>query len=305
MRLGAVMRRALSTVLAPALLTACLTACSNSTAGSSGSIDVVAGFYPLVFLAERIGGIHVTVKDLTPAGAEPHDIELTAHDVVKVREADLVLYLHGLAPAVDEAAGESKHALDVAAVTDQVSGYSAIEEGEKSKDTGLDPHVWLDLQRMGAIATAVRDRLVAADAAHADDYRQNASTLAAELFALDADFKTGLAHCARKDIVTSHNAFGYLARRYGLTQVGISGLVPDAEPAPGRLAEVTDYARHNHVTTIYFESIVSPKVAQTVANSIGARTAVLDPIESKPRGGDYLDGMRRNLAALRAGLGCG
>jgi zinc transport system substrate-binding protein len=264
----------------------------TSTANSS-KVDVVAGFYPLAFLAQRVGGDAVAVRDLTPPGVEPHEVELTVRQVVAIHDSDLLLYLRGLSPAVDEASGEAPTRLDLA---------SSVRVARR--DGVRDLHVWLDPDRMRAMALAVRDRLIGLDPAHADDYRVRAQVLVGELSALDGDFTRGLRGCARREVVTSHAAFGYLAARYGLDQVGITGLVPDAEPAPGRMAHVVRLARARGVTTIFFESVVSPKVARVVATSVGATTAVLDPIETRPAGSDYLGGMRRNLAALRAGLGC-
>lgn len=270
---------------------ALLTGCAGTKAGApdGGRPTVVAGFYPLAFLAEEIGGPGVRVIDLTPAGVEPHDVELTARQVARIEDAALVVYLHGLAPAVDAAAKDARRRLDVAAV-------AAPHRG--------DPHVWLDPQRMAAIARAVGAELARTDPDRGPEYRARADSLVARLTALDAELRTGLARCTRTDVITSHSAFGYLTARYGLTEVGITGITPEAEPGPGRLAEVTRIARAHHATTIYFESIVSPKVAESVARSVGASTAVLDPIETEPDGGDYLSAMRANLAALRKGLDC-
>jgi zinc transport system substrate-binding protein len=260
---------------------------------NTAKVDVVAGFYPLAFIAQRVGGDAVAVRDLTPPGVEPHEVELTVRQVVALHDSDLTVYLGGLAPAVDDAVHESRDRLDLAPVAHL-----------ESRAGVLDTHAWLDPERMRAMVRAVRDRLTTVDPGHAAGYRERAAALDGDLAGLDRDFRAGLRQCARTEVVTSHAAFGYLAQRYGLTQTGITGLVPDAEPAPGRLADVIRLAGAHHVTTIYFESVVSPKVAQTVATSVGARTAVLDPIETRPPSGDYLSGMRANLAALRAGLGC-
>jgi zinc transport system substrate-binding protein len=170
--------------------------------------------------------------------------------------------------------------------------------------TGADPHVWLDPLRMRAIVDAIASRLAARDPSHAVAYRQRAAATDAKLFGLDALFRQSLQHCAQTDIVTSHTAFAYLARRYGLHQVGITGLSPDGEPSPGRLAQVAQFARAHHVTTIFFESLVDPKLAKTVASEVGAKTAVLDPVEGVKAGDDYLSVMRRNAAELHTALGC-
>lgn len=282
-------RRLAVLVLALSVLTGCATSATHAGRAADGRLDVVAGFYPVAFLAEQIGGPAVHVVDLTPQGVEPHDLELTAQQVARIDDAGLVLYLSGLAPAVDAAAKDARRSLDVGTVANRHS---------------QDPHVWLDPLRMVAMARAVGAELEKVDPAHAPDYGARTESLVSQLNALDTELRTGLAHCVRRDVITSHSAFGYLTARYGLTQVGITGITPDAEPAPGHLAEVIRIARAHHATTIYFESIVSPKVAESVAQSVGARTAVLDPLETKPAGGDYLTAMRANLAALRAGLDC-
>jgi zinc transport system substrate-binding protein len=297
---------------------------SAATAGStSPSLTVAAAFYPLEFVVERIGGDRVAVEGLTPPGAEPHDLELGARQTARIVDADVLVHLSGLQPAVDEAAEQvAQRALDVASVVELREGYAELnheEEGEAHEGEGkahegegvahedeqqADPHVWLDPTLLAAIADAVADRFAELDADGADDYRSRAAALRAELQGLDEDFRNGLAQCARQDIVVSHNAFGYLAARYGLQQVGISGLSPEEEPSPARVAEAARYARQNGVTTIFFETLVSPAVAETVASEVGAQTAVLDPIEGQPEGGDYLTGMRSNLQALRTALDC-
>jgi zinc transport system substrate-binding protein len=182
----------------------------------------------------------------------------------------------------------------------------AEESQEEHADEGKDPHVWLDPVRLAAIADRLAERLGDADAAHRDGYRARAAALRTDLESLDREFAAGLTNCARTEIVTSHAAYGYLAARYGLEQIPIAGLDPEAEPTPQRVAEVAALARERGVTTIFFETLVSPKVAETVAAEIGAKAEILDPIEGLAPGSDdtYLTVMRANLARLRAALGC-
>ena len=269
-----------------ALLCLVLLAGCGSGSGSSDAVDVVAGFYPLAYVAERVGGPSVRVTNLTAPGVEPHDLELSPQQASRLEEADLAVYVKGFQPAVDDA----------------VSGGRGLDVGRGDED----PHVWLDPAGFAAVATAVGDRLAEIDPEHAGAYRERAAALGAELRGLDAEFRAGLTGCQRKDVVVSHDAFGHLARRYGLTQVGIAGLEPDADPSPARVAEVSRYARDHGVTTIFFETLVSPDVARTVAREAGVTTAVLDPVEglAEGSGDDYFSVMRRNLAALRTALGC-
>jgi zinc transport system substrate-binding protein len=296
-----------------ALLAAfCLTglaACGSAGAGGTGRVEVVAAFYPLEYVTKKVGGSHVAVTDLVKPGVEPHDLELNPRQVAAVSQAGLVVYLKGFQPAVDQAVeGEAKdRALDAATVTPLLGDHTPIEGGQAQQDeTGADPHLWLDPTRLARVADAVAARLGKVDPDHAAEFTRHAAALRTELTALDAEYRTGLAHCTSRSIVTSHNAFGYLARRYGLTQIGITGLTPDTEPTAARLAEVARLAKREKVEVIFFETLVSPKIAETLAAEVGARAEVLDPIEGLKagNGADYISVMRSNLATLRSALGC-
>ncbi|KOV13978.1 ABC transporter substrate-binding protein [Streptomyces sp. XY431] len=305
-----------------------LTACGSSggAQGAEGKLNVVASFYPMEFLADRIGGEHVKVTDLTAAGVEPHDLELTAKQVGAVKKADAIVYLKGLQPTVDKAvAGSgSKHRIDATAAAPLEDHHLAEghaegdghdhggdgqsgdgHDGHDHDGAAGDPHIWLDPTRYAAVARSVGDEFAKADPAHAEDYRKNTDELVGRLTALDQEFKDGLKDVRNRTFVTSHAAFGYLAGAYGLTQVAINGVDPESEPTPARLADVQKAAKENGVTTIFFETLVSPKLADTVAKDLGLRTAVLDPLEGvkDPAKDDYLSVMRQNLANLRTALG--
>ncbi len=273
-------------LLVLALAAGCTT---DTTQGLHGRVEVVASAYPFAWLAEQVGGPQVRVTNLVKPGTEPHDIELSPRQVVLVHAAAVVVYLKGFQAAVDDALDDGTQGLDLGTVVTRKQN---------------DPHIWLDPVRMEQSATAIGKRLAARDPKHAADFTKRAVAVVAALRALDASFQRELAHCARHEIVTSHSAFGYLAERYGLEQHGISGFTPDAEPSPSRIAEVSRYAREHGVTTIFFESLVDPKVARTVAGEIGAKTAVLDPIEGVLTGDDYLTVQARNVRALHQALGC-
>ncbi len=290
-------------------------ACGDDDSGASGSakdaLGVEASFYPLQWMAERVGGDRVEVSSLTPPGAEPHDLELTPSDVAGLIDADVVVYLDGFQPAVDDAVTEADadKVFDATEFADLSLTFTPIEEGEEAgEESGsVDPHFWLDPTRFATVATAFADFLGDLDPDGADAYAENAGALETELERLDAEFEAGLAACESTDLVTSHNAFGYLADRYGLEQVAITGLTPDDEPSPSDLAAVTDFVAENRVRTIYFETLVSPDIAEAIAEETGARTAVLDPIEGlddASEGEDYLEIMRANLANLRTGQPC-
>jgi zinc transport system substrate-binding protein len=321
------LKAALRPAAALALAALTVTGCTTQTQPPNGAgMDVVASFYPVQFAAQRVVGDLARVRSLTPAGAEPHDLELTAKDVAALSQAELVVYLSGLQPAVDKAVATQApaSALDVAAAArlTPLSGGGHGDAGRtpspatgasaggaastRAGGAGNDPHFWLDPLRLADVADAVASRLSVLRPDAASAFTANAAALRTELTALDAEFRAGLARCTSRYLVTSHRAFGYLADRYGLTQVGIAGLSPEAEPDARTLAELADLARANSVRTIYYETLVSPAVARTLAGSVGAATAVLDPIEGLAAGssGDYLSIMRGNLATLRAGQPC-
>ena len=257
--------------------------------GSGGSREsVVASFYPLAFAAQEIGGRRVDVQNLTPPGSEPHDLEATPKDVAAVGRASLVLLLgRGFQPQLEDAAGHRRSVLRLL----DTHGLAVH---------GNDPHVWLDPLRYAKMVEPI-GRALRAPAATA--------RFVGRLGALNREYQHGLAHCARRDVVTSHEAFAYLAERYRLHQIAVTGLSPEAEPEPGQLRRVVDLVRARGVTTIYFETLVSPRIADTVARETGARTAVLDPIEGltqdeEKRGENYFTLMRKDLRALEQGLGC-
>jgi zinc transport system substrate-binding protein len=277
-----------------------------------GQLQIVASFYPFQFIAERVAGSHAQVESLTKPGAEPHDLELTPRQVASVSDADLVIYEKTFQAAVDEAVKQSgnKNVLDTSTVV-PLEDHGPLGEDENHHDhegnTNLDPHVWLDPVHVVTITRAVADKLETIDPDHRADYQRNARTLIRQLEVLDREYRTGLRSCQRTDFITSHAAFGYLAERYGLTQISISGLSPDTEPSPARIAEVQRLATEHGVTTIFSETLVSPAVAKSIAGDLGLKTDVLDPIEGiteHSRGSDYIAVMRSNLTALEKANGC-
>ncbi|BFV59394.1 zinc ABC transporter substrate-binding protein [Kitasatospora sp. CMC57] len=289
-----------------------LTACggSSSAKDAGGKLDVVASFYPMEFLAQQIGGEHVKVTGLTKPGVEPHDLELTAKQVAQVKGADAVVYLKGLQPAVDKAVAQTdaKHVVDATAASPLVDHHLAEEEaegGHEHEGAAGDPHIWLDPNRYATVAKSLGAELAKADPSHAADYQRNTDRTVAELAALDQEFKDGLKDVKGRSFVTSHAAFGYLADAYGINQIAINGVDPEAEPTPAKLAEVQQAAKQHGVTTIFFETLVSPKLAETVAKDLGLKTAVLDPLEGvkDPAKDTYFSVMRQNLHNLQAAFG--
>lgn len=293
-------------ILASALLAGCV---ARSGATNDGKVSVVASFFPIFEAAQKVGGDRVDVTNLTPVGAEPHDLELSPPQLDSLLGADVLLYMgRGFQPAVEEAA-KGRHDGVTVDVLDAVADSLRGAQGQETLSGGLDPHVWLDPVLMGTIVSRVQQALTEADGEGAGTYEQNAQAYMAELTALDGRYRSGLTGCARTLVVTSHAAFGYLAGRYGLEQEAITGLDPEAEPDPKRLAELADLVREKGVTTIFTETLVSPRVAQTLAREVGVQTAVLDPLEGltadeQKAGEDYVSIMDRNLGTLRMALGC-
>ncbi len=310
------LRRIGAVASAPALALLAVTACSDDPASSqtTGKVNVVAAFYPFAFVAEQVGGADVTVQNLTKPGAEPHDLELTPRQVNDIAEADFAIYLKGFQPAVDEAIDQNQpaHALDVSTVVpldrpappgEEETDHS--EDGHEEQHVTGDPHIWLDPTKLASVTTAVGDRLATLDPSHAAEFRARARALTTRLTDLDNELSNGLGSCQQSDFVTSHAAFGYFAARYGLEQIPIAGLSPEAEPPPARIEQIQQEVRDRGITTIFFETLVSPDLAETIARDTGATTAVLDPIEGIKDIGrdDYFSLMRANLAALQKALG--
>jgi zinc transport system substrate-binding protein len=258
--------------------------CGSEEAGSRR--PVIAAFYPLAHAAQRIAPRR-DIENLTPTGGEPHDLELSPRDVERIREADTVLYFgQGFMPALEDVVEGEDNAVD-------------LLEGERLRE-GHDPHLWLDPMRYAAIVHRVAIAL---------GRRGAAEGLVADLEELDAEFRAELATCARRRIVTSHAAFGYLADAYGLEQVPLTGVSPEAEPSARAIEGLVEEVKASGATTVFFETLVSPDLAETIAREAGAETAVLNPLEGLTaeeleKGEDYFSIMRKNLAALRAALGC-
>src|SRR6478609_1617134 len=293
-----VVMKAVALLVASAALL--LGGCASADAGDDPRMPVTAAFYPLQFVAERVGGEHVRVTSLTKPGVEPHDLELTPRAVGSLADAAAVVYLAGFQPAVDQAVRSqaADAALDVTPAARLTLTTAAGH---------ADPHFWLDPTRLADVAEAVAADLARRDPANAADYRANAADLGADLHALDAEYRTGLAKCRTRELVTGHAAFGYLADRYDLNQEGVAGVSPDIEPDAASLRDLSAHVREAGVSTVYSESLVSPALAETVAREAGAKVAVLDPLEgitSASRGGDYLAVMRSDLQTLRAGQEC-
>lgn len=276
-------------------------------AEESGKIKVVASFYPLAFFAEQIGRDQATVTNITPAGAEPHDYEPTAADIARIEQSNILILI-----------GSGFEAWDVK-VTQNISQKTAIvytgnselmtRKMEEDGTNVLDPHVWLSPLIAQEMVDVILRSFIQDDPLHREVYETNATILKAKLIDLDRVYRDGLKNCIQKDIITSHAAFGYLAATYHLREIPIAGLSPDEEPSPTKLAQIAQFARKNTINYIFFESLVSPKLSETIAREIGARTLILDPIEGLTdeeitQGKNYFTQMQQNLTNLKLALQC-
>lgn len=259
-------------------------------------LQVTASFYPVYFFSSQIGGDKAIVRNITPAGAEPHDFEPAAQDIARIENSNMLVLNGGV-----EAWGDK--------IKDNLKGKNVkivIAGGEQNLQ---DPHIWLDPALAKKEAQKITQGYIEIDPANTAYYQSNGKKLDAKLDNLDNQYKLGLKLCKQKDIITAHAAFAYLARAYGLNQVAISGFSPDEEPSAQQLAEVADFAKQNNVKYIFFEKLVSPKLSETIADEIGAKTLILDPIEGLSdkdiQGGkDYFTVMQDNLKNLQIALKC-
>ncbi len=308
-------------------LTSLTLAACGSDSGDSGKVQVAASFYPMAYLAQQIGGDHVEVSNLTKPGTEPHDLELSPKQTGQLSEMDLIVYLKGLQPAVDEAVEQSgvenlaeassfttleDHGTDVHGEEGH-GGHGDHEHGEEGHDeheghdhdTAGDPHIWLDPVRYAEVAEGVGKQLQKADPDHEDDYRKNTEDLVSRLKTLDGDFEDGLRDRKSDTFITTHAAFGYLAERYGLRQAAVAGINPESEPSGARMKELHKIAKKEDVDTVFFENNASDKTARTLADDLRLKTSVLSPLESlkDPKKQDYFSVMHQNLTALETALG--
>ncbi len=280
---------------------------TGDTVGPKGDkLQVSTSFYPLYFFSQSIGGNKANVQNITPAGSEPHDYDPTTQDIVRIERGNMLVLNGGVeawADKVIQNLNGSKVKIIIAG--DKLINKEIVEEGKKQKD----PHIWLDPVLAKKEVSKITAGYIEIDPPNSTYYKTNETVLATKLDELDTKFREALENCQRKNFITSHAAFGYLASRYGLNQVAISGLSPDEEPSAQQLAQVAAFAKEHSVKYIFFESLVSPKLSETVAHEIGARTLVLDPIEGlsdddSKQGKNYFTIMEENLKNLQEALQC-
>ncbi|MDR6884177.1 metal ABC transporter substrate-binding protein [Bacillus sp. 3255] len=310
--------RAVQLLAFTALTTLLLSGCGSNPASSSGKLNVVTTFYPMYEFTKQVAGEHADVIALIPAGAEPHDWEPSAKDMERLKKADVFVYngvVEGwVEQALTSAENSKRVVVEASKGIELKEGLPEEEEhheeeahSEHHDGEMLDPHVWLNPVLAQQEVESILTGLSQADPAHEADYRKNADVFIGKLKELDASYRTGLAQVKKKGFVTQHAAFSYLAQEYGLTQVPIAGLSPEEEPSPSRMGDIIQFAKENQVKTIFFETLVDPKVAATIAKELHAKTDVLNPLEGltdeeKKQNLDYIGVMTNNLEALKKAL---
>ena len=278
----------------------------HNTTGTTNQLQVYTSFYPLYFFATQIAGDKASIHNITPAAAEPHDYDPTAQDIANIEKGNMLILNGGVEAWGDKIKNNLKGTnVEVITAGDGLITKQLTENGQ----TQPDPHVWLNPVLAKEEAAKITQGFIKVDPTNAATYQQNEKQLDAKLDQVDAEYKKGLASCQSHDIITSHAAFAYLGQRYGLHQVAIAGLSPDAEPSAQQLADVSNFAKQNHVQYIFFESLVSPKLSDTIAQEVGAKTLVLDPLEGIPqdemsKGANYFTIMNQNLHNLQTALQC-
>ncbi len=308
-------------ICAAAIGALALTGCSTGAKGEqSGKVDAVASFYPLAYVTSQVGGDLVQVTNLTPSG-EAHEVELSAKDLTTMSRADALIYLSGFQAAVDDAVKEAapKNTLDVAKAAqlkkltaEEAAEHEEEHEGKHEGEAGhehhhgaFDPHFWLDPQRLSQVVPQVVATLSKADPKHADTFKKNGKVLQDKLATLDKEYRAGLSKCATPTAVTAHEAYGYLADRYGFEQVGVKGVDPEAETSLTRLQEVANIAKARQVNVLFSESALGDKDTKTLAEQLGIKSQVLDPLEIQvDKNRDYLQVMQDNLGKLSKAMKC-
>lgn len=299
------------------MLSGCGVQANNRHFTSEETLKIVTTIYPIQNFTEEIAGDKAEIINLVPAGMEPHDFELSTGDMQLMEEADVFIYNGaGMEHFVDRTLQsvsnkdlvivEAAQNVDLLETEHSHEGEEA-HSGERNADERMDPHTWLSIENAICEAEVIKDALCGADAENADDYNSHFDDYKTKLRALADRYEKELSGLSKNTIVVAHEAFGYLCEEYGLIQEAVEGLTADSEPDTARMKEIIDFCRENDIQVIFFEELVSPKVAETIADEVGARTDVLNPIEGRSaeleaEGLDYIGLMEQNLEALKKAL---
>jgi len=287
----------------------------DSNINEKDTIIVYTSFYPMYDFASKIGGNRIQVTNMVPAGGEPHDWEPTATNIVNLEDADMFIYNgagmeHWVEDILESLENKDLVAVEASQGIDLMNGehhHGEDEDHDEDEDMVYDPHVWLSPMNAKIEMENIKSALVEIDPENKEYYENNYSTFVNELDILDKEFRDTLSKLPNKDIIVSHEAFGYLCQAYGLNQIGIQGLSADAEPSSAKMGEIIDFVKENNIKVIFFEELGSQKISQTIADETNAEVDVLNPIgglteEQIEAGDDYFSIMRKNLEALKSAL---
>lgn len=305
------MKKFITKIMFVVLTMAVLSGCTAKTSVDKNptedkKISVYTSFYVMYDLAKKIGGDKINLTNLVPAGTEPHDWEPTPTDVANIEKSNVLIYNGaGMESWMDKILETINNDKLIAVETSK--DLKLLDNVHEDEDLKYDPHVWLNPMLAKKQMESIKNALVEADPANKDYYETNYNNNAKKFDDLDKEFKDTIDKFQKKDIVVAHQAFGYLCDAYGLKQVAIEGLNAESEPTPAKMAEVTKFAKENNVKYIFFEELISPKVSETIAKEIGAKTEVLNPLEGLEEedikaGKEYFSVMRENLEALKKAL---
>lgn len=287
-------------------LSGCSSTAENNSSGNGKKISVYTSFYAMYDFAGKIGGDRINLTNLVPAGTEPHDWEPSPMNVAGLEKAQVFIYNGaGMENWVNKILSTVRNKKLI--TVEVAKGLNLLDNPDKDEELKYDPHVWLDPRLAKKEMEAIKNALVAADPANQDYYEKNYADNAKKLDELDREYRDTVVNFSKKDIVVAHQAFGYLCSAYGLKQIPIEGLIADSEPSPARMAEIVNFAKEHNVKYIFFEELVSPKVAEAIAKEVGAKTAVLNPLEGLQdndirAGKEYFSVMRDNLEILKQSL---
>ncbi|WP_232058170.1 metal ABC transporter substrate-binding protein [Cohnella abietis] len=298
---------------------------NDQMAQVEGKINVLTSFYPLYYFAKEIGGDRANVVNLVAAGVEPHEWTPKSRDLDAVSKAQIFLYngaglegwvkgfLNGLGSDSKVLTVEASHGIKLISGnpekdSEEDSGEDhTADEQHSHSDGDVDPHTWVSPRSAMVMAANIRDAFVKTDPEHKAEYETRYESIKDRLGQLDAKFTVQLSVYKRRDIVVSHQAFGYLCRDYNLNQIAIMGLSPDAEPRAQDLLNIARFVKENDIPYIFFEELVSEQLAQTLAREAKVDTLVLNPLEGltpeqDKAGENYITLMEKNLQNLQKAL---
>ncbi len=287
----------------------CLFGCLDSSQNQpkNEKIMVVASFYPLYDFAKNVGGDRINVSIMIPAGVEPHEYEPSPSDIIQLTNANLFIYngagLESWAPKLLEGINNS----DLIVVN--TSKNISLIDSQDNDVPGSDPHVWLSPVLAKIQVESIKNALIEADPAGKSFYEQNTLTYLNKLDILDTNFRQVFATCKKKDILITHATLAYFCKEYGCNQVPVEGVNAEGEPSPAALAAIIDQAKAKNITTVFVESLINPKSAQTIANDIKGTVAVFNSVhgvtqEEEQNGKNYLSLMQENIKIIKNNLNC-